>query len=299
MGGRGASSRIGRHGGGVGAGGSGSGTGGVTGGGGGGVVGGGGGATGGTGGGGVGGGGGAGGMPGTQASTAQQQGRFERPGEPLSNKYKGILERKFNDASPEMQKVYDKYVPKGGAVTDLHSSDVGQFRHATNDIILNQSEDSDGRGKEDGSVWFHEHGHYVDFNAHRPSLSPEYWDRLQRDVYNIETRWLTQHGYSRADLGTKISEDQMRSGIALELNRNSRWTHGIQDVLEGINPDYEGKVFWGHGSKYWTLPSRRAKVPVEAWAHMFDAAFDKKVDPYMRTYFPESYDWFMQIVVAI
>lgn len=70
MGGRGASSRIGKHGGGVGAGGSGSGTGGVTGGGGGGVGGGGGGATGGTGGGGVGGGGGAGGMPGTQASTA-------------------------------------------------------------------------------------------------------------------------------------------------------------------------------------------------------------------------------------
>lgn len=298
MGGRGASSRIGRHGGGVGAGGSGSGTGGVTGGGGGGVVGGGGGATGGTGGGGVGGGGGAGGMPGTQASTAQQQGRFERPGEPLTNKYRDILEDRFNNASPELQQVYDKYVPKGGAVTDLHAGG-GVYHPNTNSIELDQRRDSDGMEKADGATWYHEHGHYIDTNALYPSLHYEYWDRLQRDVYNYETRWLVQHGYTRADLGTRISEDEMRTRIGREMQMNNAYTHGVQDIFGGVNAGYQGKVDWGHDAKYWSSPSRRVTVPSEAWANMFDAAFSKKIEPFMRSYLPESFDWFMQTVSAL
>ncbi len=213
--------------------------------------------------------------------------------EPLTQKYRRQLEKKFRTGSETAQRVYDTYVPRGGAVSDGNRTDTAHYRPAFNDIEMSFYRDSNPWGKEAGSTWFHEHGHYVDHNTALPSRSTSFYNAIKRDIEAYEDRWLTENGFNRND----ISVAEMRRRIGSEMvTRSSMLTIGVQDIYGGVFQEYNahsgGGIQWGHTWDYWTRGIQQYEVTSEAWADMFDAAFSPQVRQAMQEYLPSAWEWF-------
>ena len=233
------------------------------------------------------------GLPGSGGAPPPAQGRFERPEGPLTQKYRKQLEDKFRSGSDEAKRVYDEYVPRGGAVSDGTRTGTAHYRPYYNDVEMSFRKDSTGQDKEAGSTWFHEHGHYVDFNASLPSRSMDFYNAIERDIRAFEDRWLSDHGMTRSD----ISEKDLRFRIGREMIQyGSRLTFGIQDIYGGVFREYNahsgGGTQWGHTWDYWTRGNHWGEVTSEAWANMFDAAFSPRLRQAMQEYLPTAWDWF-------
>ena len=233
---------------------------------------------------------GSGGNPGTPV-----QGRFERREGALTAKYRKQLEDRFKEGNDDAKRVYDDYIPRGGAVSNGKNRDGAYYRPYFNDIEMSFRKDSEANGKEAGSTWFHEHGHFLDHNAGLPSRNEAFYRAIVNDIRAFEDEWLADHGISRSD----ITDLQLRRNIGREMAlKGSALTHAIQDIYGGVYREYNafsgGFTMWGHSWDYWTRSNQAMEVTSESWAHMFNAAFSVQEQEAMREYLPSAWAWFQR-----
>ena len=209
-------------------------------------------------------------------------------------KYKRQLERRFEEGTDEAKRVYDKYIDHGGAVKNGNEQDGAYYKPSDNSVYMNFRKDSIAADSQPGSTWFHEHGHYVDWNSGRPSMDDDFFNAIQRDIENYENRWLDAHGLTRIPENLKIARQAIGREMVL---KGGRLTRGIQDVYGGVYKEYNAHetgttTRWGHTWSYWTSGYRPFMVTCEAWANMFDSSFSRQGRDAMRDYLPSAYKWF-------
>ena len=187
----------------------------------------------------------------------------------------------------------------------------GSYTPDTNRISVKEVQDLRGRqGEGPGTAWFHECGHYIDFNfvtdpkaffaatGQRPpqvSNLPSFVEALKRDVGEYERQETVRSHCSLKEARNIIGArfDNVIGGLS----------NGIQDIFGGVlgerypnptNTDTHYTVTFGHDSQYWKEESRN--LPAEAFAHMFEAAFSPQKRILMGKIFPTAYPKFMEIL---
>lgn len=215
--------------------------------------------------------------------------RFERVSGALKQSYRDSLAQRFASGDPAAQRVYDKFIPAGGAVYDGAYKGVAHYSPSSNMVSMNFA--SDARNKRGaGTAWFHEHGHYIDTNAGKVSRNLNFAQAIVRDCREYEKMFRKTHKLHLTD--------DVRRGISYELCGQGDVTHSIQDIFGGsIGKPYPGAQ-WSHKATYW-----KSHGPVgvcsEAFAHMFEASFSPDKRALMQKYFPTAWAEFEKILGGI
>lgn len=214
--------------------------------------------------------------------------RFERSQEALPEKYISALQNKYNNGTDIARKIYDKFVPVGGAVADMNSVKA-YHSYRTHKVYLNVSKDTiNPRGE--GTTWFHEHGHYIDHENGYISHSKSFLKHLKNDVKTYEKSYMRQYNLSNIK--------EARKQIADEFNQNHYLSHSIQDIFGGIYKKRYRADLYGHNTSYW-IKSGKYGVCREAFAHMFEASFDLNKQMLMRQYLPNAWEEFQKLLGGI
>ena len=197
-----------------------------------------------------------------------------------------VVKERYNKGNPNAKSVYDNYIPQGGAVASGTYKATPHFSPVDNAVYMNFDADAiNPRGA--CTTWFHEHGHYVDYNTGKPSMRPSYAQALDADRKALEKAF-------RKKIGTSSIND-VRQAIVKELVSVGDKSSGIQDILGGtIGRPYTIDC-WGHSPAYW-----KSKGPVgvcsESFAHMFEASFDEDKQQLMQIYLPSAWAEFQKIL---
>lgn len=224
---------------------------------------------------------------------ARRLARFAGP-KLTDEQVRGLADR-FDEGTPMARKVYDKYVPQGSGIVNEKSDGTACFRPLENGVFMDIARDA---YSENGawSTYFHEHGHYVDFNAgttirgHIAYLSDTdqaLIDALKADVKKMEQDTKKQKGFRRVA--------DARDAIGQQLLDEGDESAGIQDIFGGTIGRRYGWRLWGHDASYWRQ-GRDRKLAHEAFANMFEAQYSPRKRELMRKYLPTSWERFCQIM---
>lgn len=225
----------------------------------------------------------------TIADTRQQlEEKFERSAGVLDDDYRDKLIERYESGTDTAKAVYDKYVPKGGAVTDgnLDPKETPHNKLSTHSIYMNFDYDArNPRGA--GQIWFHEHGHYIDQDVIYKSIDEDYRRAIYADVKKLELERKAADGLRH------IADARFRIGY--ELYKLGDITSGIQDIFGGTVKNYYPGAKWGHEPKYWKTPDKY-EITSEAFAHMFEASFSPEKISLMKQYLPTAWKEFERIL---
>lgn len=199
----------------------------------------------------------------TQSNSA----RIDPPAE-----YKEMLARRFEKGTPEAQAFYDKYVPQGGRVS------VGTERNPHYDtgsmsIKLDFKGDLKGKYGEPGTPWFHEHFHSIDFSKNVFSANSGISLAVKKDVANF----LAIHGDKASSILKKLPDSAA----------------GVSDIFSGATGDKVSGM-WGHTAEYWS--SKKSLFAQEVFANFGDASFSTETRELMKTYFPQGWAKFTEVI---
>lgn len=102
---------------------------------------------------------------------------------------------------------------------------------------------------------------------------------LNEDAYQYRIRYGKEH-----NLRTYDKVDKAISGDLQDMRKHS----AVSDLLDGLT---RGNIRGcaGHTYDYWNNPKN---ITSEAFAHMFEAQFDKVRYDEMKKYFPQSLEYF-------
>lgn len=203
--------------------------------------------------------------------------------------YAKALQERFEQGTELAKKVYAKYIPKG-VVENYNTS--GAYFHTTKSIKLNALGDlNNTRGK--SSTWFHEHGHYLDYNSKKTySLSSikEYKNALYYDISEYEKNIKKGNNFKNIY--------ETRYYIGQELVKIGDVSNAIQDLLHGSTyGKHYNNVKWTHRPIYWKERKKQGiGIEREALAHMFEAEFSKEKTLLFQKYFPTAWEEFQKIL---
>nr|MCR5075806.1 hypothetical protein [Ruminococcus sp.] len=221
---------------------------------------------------------------GNSGKMESELGRFKETissDERMSKDYYSALKNKFSHGSDDAKALFNKYV-NGNSVENASFFGTAHFDPTTKKISMSYYSDlRNPRGK--GATWFHEHGHLIDDALNNISDNKEFRQCLSDD-------WLSYMKYYGKANNIKTF-DKVQTAISKDLN-SMRKHSAVSDLLEGVS-NYGIKGCAGHGVGYW---SDDAMICSEAFAHMYEAQFDKTRYAEMQKYFPSALSKFESMI---
>lgn len=199
----------------------------------------------------------------------------------VSEEYYSEIKNRFSHGSNTAKVVFNKYV-HGDSVLNAAFEGTPHYDPVTKKISMHYSADlANERGK--GVTWFHEHGHLIDDAAGQISNNEEFRKLLSDD-------WLAyMKSYGKANgLGTF---DKVQSAISKDLS-SMRKHSGVSDIIQAVSHGGTQGIA-GHPLGYWKDDS---VICSEAFAHMFEAQFDKQRYAEMQKYFPNALKKFEEML---
>lgn len=204
-----------------------------------------------------------------------------RNDERMTKDYYSSVKTKFSHGSDDAKALFNKYVNgksvgnanyMGTAFFDPDSKKISMSNHAD---LFNQ------RGK--CATWFHEQGHLIDDAMGNVSNNKDFRQCLSDD-------WLSyMKAYGKAN--NIKTFDKVQPAISKELC-SMRKHSAVSDILEGVSKGgIQGCA--GHPPGYWKDDS---VICSEAFAHMFEAQFDKIRYAEMQKYFPSALSKFEEMM---
>lgn len=237
--------------------------------------------------------------------------RFQRTNDPLPGTMRTALEQAFKGAPQLAKDLYDRYIRPGGEVLSTQKNVNAAYWSSINKIVMNLDK---AARNEIASVytWFHEHGHYIDFNlpgANRSakmgaiSGDKDFMRLLERDVRDhirqLEYDHAAQMREYMSKLRSKYSprEAERRKDAKL-AERLLRQVIRESDLLskvalsDTVAAALRTKIpgFPTHDAAYWRRGKYRAGS--ESAANMFTAHFDPALRGYMEKIFPNAWSYF-------
>lgn len=205
-----------------------------------------------------------------------------------TEEYKRVIKSRYENAPEYIRKIYDKYVPMGGAV-DIGDYDKNPICKTYKDgrvrILMNFSNDEKGLSIP-GATWYHEHGHYIDSRMGTKSKSKKFLNAIREDVLETQKKFENENDFKPREIGV-----WSKSKLMIEMTKNVR-THGLQDIFTGVDYEYTMYAVFGHDQReYWDKYGRDL-VADEAFAHMFESMFDEETGELFKKYMPKSYSIF-------
>ena len=195
----------------------------------------------------------------------------------MGKQYYKAVKNKFSQGNETAKKVFNKFVPKD-SVDDAEYIKVPCFDPNTKKIYMNYNVDlNNERGK--CVTYYHEHGHLIDCMAGEISKD-EMFSKL---LYKDKMLYVKSVGKAN-NLKTfpKVYEH-----ISNELN-NMRKHSAVSDILQGLTGGQIQGIS-GHNLSYW---ENGDNITSEAFAHMFEAQFDKERYEEMKKVFPNALKYF-------
>ena len=195
----------------------------------------------------------------------------------MDKEYYDCLKDKFSHGTDDAKRLFTKYA-SGDSIENAVYENTAHYNTKTKKISMNYGADlKNPRGA--GATWFHEHGHLVDDLAGNLSDDKNFIQLLESDSLSYRI------AYGKAyHLGTF---DKVDKAISEELG-DMRKDSAISDLFDGVT---QGNIIGcaSHPKEYW---KNRDNVTSEAFAHMFEAQFDKKRYEQMKKYFPNALEYF-------
>ena len=195
----------------------------------------------------------------------------------MGKQYYKAVKNKFSQGNETAKKVFNKFVPKD-SVDDAEYIKVPCFDPNTKKIYMNYNVDlNNERGK--SVTYYQEHGHLIDCMAGEISKD-EMFSKL---LYKDKMLYVKSVGKAN-NLKTfpKVYEH-----ISNELN-NMRKHSAVSDILQGLTGGQIQGIS-GHNLSYW---ENGDNITSEAFAHMFEAQFDKERYEEMKKVFPNALKYF-------
>lgn len=195
----------------------------------------------------------------------------------MDKEYYDCLKDKFSHGTDDAKRLFTKYA-SGDSIENAVYENTAHYNTKTKKISMNYGADlKNPRGA--GATWFHEHGHLVDDLAGNLSDDKNFIQLLESDSLSYRIAYGKAH-----HLGTF---DKVDKAISEELG-DMRKDSAISDLFDGVT---QGNIVGcaSHPKEYW---KNRDNVTSEAFAHMFEAQFDKKRYEQMKKYFPNALEYF-------
>lgn len=195
----------------------------------------------------------------------------------IDKEYYNILKEKFSHGNKDAKHIFAKYASGDTIETSLFEG-TAHYNTKTKKISMHYRADLDNlRGT--GATWFHEHGHLIDDALGTVSNDKQFKALLNEDVYQYRIRYGKEH-----NLRTYDKVDKAISGDLQDMRKHS----AVSDLLDGLTSgNIRGCA--GHMYDYW---DNLENITSEAFAHMFEAQFDKVRYDEMKKYFPQSLEYF-------
>ena len=195
----------------------------------------------------------------------------------MDKEYYDCLKDKFSHGTDDAKRLFTKYA-SGDSIENAVYENTAHYNTKTKKISMNYGADlKNPRGA--GATWFHEHGHLVDDLAGNLSDDKNFIQLLESDSLSYRIAYGKAH-----HLGTF---DKVDKAISEELG-DMRKDSAISDLFDGVT---QGNIIGcaSHPKEYW---KNRDNVTSEAFAHMFEAQFDKERYEQMKKYFPNALEYF-------
>ena len=195
----------------------------------------------------------------------------------MDKEYYNCLKDKFSHGIDDAKRLFTKYA-SGDSIENAVYENTAHYNTKTKKISMNYGADlKNPRGA--GATWFHEHGHLVDDLAGNLSDDKNFIQLLESDSLSYRIAYGKAH-----HLGTF---DKVDKAISEELG-DMRKDSAISDIFDGVT---QGNIIGcaSHPKEYW---KNRDNVTSEAFAHMFEAQFDKERYEQMKKYFPNALEYF-------
>lgn len=195
----------------------------------------------------------------------------------IDKEYYNILKEKFSHGNKDAKHLFAKYASGDTIETSLFEG-TAHYNTKTKKISMHYRADLDNlRGA--GATWFHEHGHLIDDALGVISKDERFKELLEQDTSRYRIMYGKEHNlktYDKVDRAISDNLQDMRSHSA------------VSDLLDGLTKG-NIKGCAGHGFDYW---DNEDNITSEAFAHMFEAQFDKVRYDEMKKYFPKSLEYF-------
>lgn len=207
-------------------------------------------------------------------------------GRDVSGEYVKAVSDRYESGTEIGKRVYDKYVPDGGVVSDYASKGTPCYSPDSESIYMDYKADLlNKRGA--GTTWFHEHGHFVDYAAGKVSENDDFLKAIKLDVKNFEGKIKEETGFRNiADIrffaGSKIAKER-------ELS------HSVSDIFGGAIKKPYPMTSYSHTGAYWKNQGTYG-VTREAFAHMFEAQFSPDKQKIMEKYLPTAWAKFNELL---
>lgn len=195
----------------------------------------------------------------------------------MDKEYYDCLKDKFSHGTDDAKRLFTKYA-SGDSIENAVYENTAHYNTTTKKISMNYGADlKNPRGA--GATWFHEHGHLVDDLAGNISDDKNFIQLLESDSLSYRIAYGKAH-----HLGTF---DKVDKAISKELG-DMRKDSAISDIFDGVT---QGNIIGcaSHPKEYW---KNRDNVTSEAFAHMFEAQFDKERYEQIKKYFPNALEYF-------
>lgn len=192
----------------------------------------------------------------------------------MTQDYEGALMQRFKNGNPDARAIFTKYVD-AGSVADSHYTGTPHYSPATQTIKMDFATDFvNPRGP--GSTFFHEHGHYIDHLSQAvgqlSTKRADFATALKDDFAALVKSTQAAHKCTKTEAYAKLS--------SLVLTPE---THSISDIFGGLSRN-KARGSYGHRLSYWTGDA----VPVEAFAHLYEAQFSPNKYALWKQFFPNA-----------
>lgn len=195
----------------------------------------------------------------------------------MTSEYYTCLKGKFSHGTDNAKRLFTKFVGDN-SVEDAFYENTAHYNIRTKKISMHYGADlNNPRGA--GITWFHEHGHLIDDLSGNMSNDKYFLQLLENDSLSYRIAYGKAHHLK--------TFDKVDKAIGREL-KDMRKHSAISDIFDGVT---QGNIIGcaSHSKEYW---ENRDNVTSEAFAHMFEAQFDKERYEQMKKYFPNALKYF-------
>lgn len=195
----------------------------------------------------------------------------------MTSEYYACLKDKFSHGTDNAKRLFTKFVGDD-SVEDAFYENTAHYNIRTKKISMHYGADlNNPRGA--GITWFHEHGHLIDDLSDNMSNDKYFLQLLENDSLSYRIAYGKAH-----HLKTFDKVDKAIGGELKDMRKHS----AISDIFDGVT---QGNIIGcaSHPKEYW---ENRDNVTSEAFAHMFEAQFDKERYKQMKKYFPNALKYF-------
>lgn len=214
----------------------------------------------------------------------------------LNKEDKKLFKDEYNKATIEAKAFISKYGKK--MRMNCYENTGGYYAPFDNKIHFNintpRAESIDFGYKKNMITFFHEFGHWLDYNAMgdgkyiRDGL-PKLKELLTKDALDYVNNFIKEKDFIKNFIRNTKQEKLLMQKISIDIWKNSSTNSNISDIFEGIT---NGKILdgYGHGLSYWKRPMQLEKeVVAEMFETMATGGVRKEA---MVKYFPTAYNYF-------